>query len=38
VTTAYASYYQGWPSVIPAWATTTGGVGATLVIGGIAGL
>ena len=36
VTAGYASY-QGWPSVVPAWATV-GGVGATLLIGGIAGL
>jgi putative ABC transport system permease protein len=36
VTASYASY-QGWPSVVPAWATV-GGIGATLVIGGIAGL
>jgi putative ABC transport system permease protein len=37
VTIAYASYYQGWPTVVPAWASV-GGVAATLVIGGIAGL
>ncbi|GAB3843572.1 ABC transporter permease [Dactylosporangium cerinum] len=37
VTIAYASYYQGWPSVVPAWASV-GGVAATLIIGGIAGL
>jgi putative ABC transport system permease protein len=37
VTIAYASYYQGWPSVVPAWASV-GGIAATLVIGGIAGL
>jgi putative ABC transport system permease protein len=36
VTTGYA-YYQGWPSLVPAWATV-GGIAATLVIGGIAGL
>ncbi|RZB19721.1 ABC transporter permease [Streptomyces sp. F001] len=35
VTTGYASY-QGWPTVVPAWAMA-GGVGATLVIGGLAG-
>jgi putative ABC transport system permease protein len=37
VTVAYASYFQGWPSVVPAWATV-GGVAATVVIGGMAGL
>ncbi|WP_027344941.1 ABC transporter permease [Hamadaea tsunoensis] len=36
VTAAYA-YSRGWPPVEPAWATA-GGVAATLVIGGIAGL
>jgi putative ABC transport system permease protein len=36
VTAAYAMY-QGWPSLVPAWAMV-GGVGATLVIGGLAGL
>jgi putative ABC transport system permease protein len=36
VTIAYAST-QSWPSVVPVWATA-GGVSATLVIGGIAGL
>jgi putative ABC transport system permease protein len=36
VTAAYAGL-QGWPAVVPAWATL-GGVGATLVIGGLAGL
>ncbi|MBO0870594.1 MAG: ABC transporter permease [Micromonosporaceae bacterium] len=36
VTTAYAAY-QGWPAVVPAWATV-GGVGATMVIGALAGL
>lgn len=36
VTTAYASS-QSWPTVVPVWATA-GGVGATLVIGGLAGL
>jgi putative ABC transport system permease protein len=36
VTTGYA-LYQAWPSVVPAWAIL-GGVGATVVIGGIAGL
>lgn len=35
VTAGYASY-QGWPSVVPAWAMA-GGVGATLVIGALAG-
>ncbi|MEU7575993.1 ABC transporter permease [Streptomyces sp. NPDC041068] len=35
VTGGYASY-QGWPSVVPFWAMA-GGVGATLVIGGLAG-
>ncbi len=36
VTTGYA-FSQSWPAVVPAWATI-GGVGATLVIGGFAGL
>jgi putative ABC transport system permease protein len=36
VTTAYAAT-QGWPTVVPVWALA-GGVGATLVIGAIAGL
>jgi putative ABC transport system permease protein len=36
VTASYASL-QGWPAVVPAWATL-GGVGATLLIGGLAGL
>ncbi|MEV4413320.1 ABC transporter permease [Catellatospora sp. NPDC049609] len=36
VTGGYAAY-QGWPTVVPAWAML-GGVGATLVIGGLAGL
>jgi putative ABC transport system permease protein len=35
VTTGYAAY-QGWPTVVPAWAMA-GGVGATLIIGGLAG-
>lgn len=35
VTAGYAGY-QGWPTVVPLWATA-GGVGATLVIGGLAG-
>lgn len=35
VTGGYAGY-QGWPSVVPVWAMA-GGVGATLVIGGLAG-
>lgn len=36
VTTGYA-WYQEWPSVVPPWAMA-GGIGATVVIGGIAGL
>ncbi|MCP2328337.1 putative ABC transport system permease protein [Hamadaea flava] len=36
VTTAYAAY-QHWPSVVPAWASG-GGLAATVVIGGLAGL
>ncbi|BCJ71914.1 ABC transporter permease [Catellatospora sp. IY07-71] len=36
VTAAYA-LLQGWPGVVPAWATL-GGLGATLLIGGVAGL
>jgi putative ABC transport system permease protein len=36
VTAGYATY-QGWPSLVPVWAMV-GGVGATLVIGGLAGL
>ncbi|MGI5239356.1 ABC transporter permease [Dactylosporangium sp. CA-139066] len=36
VTTGYAGY-QDWPTVVPAWATV-GGVLATLVIGGCAGI
>jgi putative ABC transport system permease protein len=36
VTGAYAAY-QGWPTVVPAWATV-GGALATLVIGGCAGI
>ena len=35
--TAIYSATQGWPTVVPVWATL-GGVGATLVIGAIAGL
>lgn len=35
VTTGYASY-QDWPTVVPLWAVT-GGLAATLVIGGLAG-
>jgi len=35
ITTAYATY-QGWTTVVPFWAMA-GGVGATLVIGGVAG-
>lgn len=36
VTTGYA-VYQNWPTVVPPWAIL-GGIGATLVIGGLAGL
>jgi putative ABC transport system permease protein len=36
VTTGYAAY-QTWPSVVPAWATA-GGLAATVLIGGLAGL
>jgi putative ABC transport system permease protein len=36
VTAGYASY-QGWPIVVPVWALA-GGMGSTLVIGGLAGL
>jgi putative ABC transport system permease protein len=36
VTAGYASY-QDWPAVVPAWASI-GGVGATVVIGAVAGL
>jgi putative ABC transport system permease protein len=36
VTAGYAAY-QGWPAVVPTWATT-GGLVATVVIGGLAGL
>jgi putative ABC transport system permease protein len=36
VTTAYATY-QGWPAYVPAWAMA-GGLTATLLIGGMAGL
>ncbi|NRQ33835.1 ABC transporter permease, partial [Nonomuraea sp. NN258] len=36
VTIAYA-LGQGWPAVVPAWATA-GGLAATLVIGAVAGL
>ncbi|MFF9126342.1 ABC transporter permease [Streptomyces sp. NPDC014889] len=35
VTVGYAAY-QGWPPVVPPWAMA-GGIGATLVIGGLAG-
>ncbi|HLU72530.1 MAG TPA: ABC transporter permease [Nonomuraea sp.] len=35
VTAAYAGF-QGWPAIVPVWATA-GGLAATLVIGGIAG-
>ncbi|GAA1830529.1 ABC transporter permease [Luedemannella flava] len=36
VTFSYATY-QGWPTVVPPWATA-GGLGATILIGGLAGL
>ena len=36
VTAGYATA-QGWPTVVPAWASL-GGVGATLLIGALAGL
>ncbi|MFI6825224.1 ABC transporter permease [Micromonospora sp. NPDC050187] len=36
VTTGYA-FSQGWPTVVPAW-VMAGGIGATLVIGAVAGL
>jgi putative ABC transport system permease protein len=36
VTTGYAAY-QTWPAVVPAWATA-GGIAATVLIGGLAGL
>jgi putative ABC transport system permease protein len=36
VTTGYA-LYQDWPATVPGWATA-GGLGATLLIGGLAGL
>jgi putative ABC transport system permease protein len=36
VTTGYA-WWQTWPSVVPGWASL-GGVGATVLIGAIAGL
>ncbi|MEU8000714.1 ABC transporter permease [Catellatospora sp. NPDC049111] len=36
VTSAYSAY-QGWPTVVPAWAML-GGLAATLAIGGLAGL
>jgi putative ABC transport system permease protein len=36
VTTAYAAY-QTWPAVVPAWATA-GGLAATVLIGGLAGI
>jgi len=36
VTASYAAY-QHWPAVVPVWAST-GGVGATVVIGAVAGL
>lgn len=35
--TAGYSLYQSWPTVVPLWAIL-GGLGATLVIGGLAGL
>ncbi|MEU5876305.1 ABC transporter permease [Spirillospora sp. NPDC047279] len=37
VVTAVYALSQGWPTVVPPWAMA-GGIGATLVIGGIAGL
>ncbi|MCW2917768.1 MAG: transporter permease [Actinomycetia bacterium] len=37
VVTAVFAVTQGWPTVVPPWAMV-GGVGATLIIGGIAGL
>ncbi|WP_433379777.1 ABC transporter permease [Actinoplanes sp. CA-142083] len=36
ITAGYAAY-QAWPAVVPAWATS-GAIGATVVIGGLAGL
>ncbi|GAA4159212.1 ABC transporter permease [Phytohabitans flavus] len=36
VTSGYAAY-QGWPTVVPLWATA-GGIGATLIVGGCAGV
>jgi putative ABC transport system permease protein len=36
LTTGYAAY-QTWPAVVPAWATA-GGLAATMLIGGLAGL
>jgi putative ABC transport system permease protein len=36
VTTGYAAY-QAWPAIVPGW-VVAGGVGATLVIGGLAGV
>jgi putative ABC transport system permease protein len=36
VTTGYAAY-QDWPAIVPAWAST-GGLAATMIIGGLAGL
>ncbi|MGP4102599.1 ABC transporter permease [Nonomuraea sp. KM90] len=36
VTTGYATY-QTWPAVVPAWATA-GGLAATMLVGGLAGL
>ncbi|HEX2315930.1 MAG TPA: ABC transporter permease, partial [Thermomonospora sp.] len=37
VVTAVYAFTQDWPAVVPVWAMA-GGVGATLVIGGVAGL
>jgi ABC-type lipoprotein release transport system permease subunit len=36
VTTGYTAY-QAWPAIVPAWAST-GGLAATMLIGGLAGL
>jgi putative ABC transport system permease protein len=36
VTTGYAAY-QGWPTTVPAWATA-GGLAATVLVGGFAGV
>lgn len=37
ITTAVYSWTQNWPTVVPAWASF-GAVGATLVVGGLAGI